>query len=267
MPTKGRSTLDPLAPDRDDRGVIEKVVVPLDGSSLSASALGPGGSLADAMNASLLLMTTRWDDEVGGAREYLEKQAAALGIDRVKTAIVHYRFAPEAILVAGRDPGTVVCMATHGRGGLGRPVLLVGPSVDRGAWQSAHWFAHGNLLVPLDGSKTAEAMVPIAADWAAMLDLRSWVVQVLPAPEGAVPGRDTESAYVRAQAKRMDHRGSEAQWEVLHATNVADALVMHAGRLPASLVAMSTHGRTGLARVVLGSVALRVVHESPCPCS
>lgn len=264
--------------------MITKVVVPLDGSPLAARALGPARSLAETTGASLALMTTRWDNEVAEARKYLQEQAAALGFDRVETTIVDDRVAPDAILLEGREPATVVCMATHGRGGLGqavlgsvaeavlrdsdRPVLLVGPSVERGVWEFVHWFAHGNLLMPLDGSKTSEAIVPIAAEWAAMLDLRAWVVQVLPAPTGGVvesPERDTESAYVRSVAMRVHDAGTATQWEVLHAPDAVDALVTHASRLPATLVAMATHGRTGLARVALGSVAMRMLHHSPCP--
>ena len=264
--------------------MITKVVVPLDGSPLATSALAPARSLAERAGASLLLMTTRWDDDVALAREHLEEQAALVGSDRVETSVIHDRTAPEAILLQGAEPGAVVCMATHGRSGLGqaalgsvaeavvrrshRPVLLVGPSVERGAWQSGFWFDHGNLLVPVDGSAISEAVVPIASEWAALLHLRPWVTEVLPAPARiVVPSRepDAETCFVRAVAEQI-HDGSEAtQWEVLHADDAAEALVTQARRLPAALVAMATHGRTGLSRAALGSVAMRVVHGSSCP--
>jgi len=86
---KRRSALDPRTVGRDDQVVITKVVVPLDGSPLAARALGPARSLAEATGASLALMTTRWDNEVA----------------------------------EGREPDTVVCMATHGRTGLARVAL------------------------------------------------------------------------------------------------------------------------------------------------
>jgi nucleotide-binding universal stress UspA family protein len=52
---------------------------------------------------------------------------------------------------------------------------------------------------------------------------------------------------------------------VLRALDPAAALVAEEARVPATLVAMATHGRTGLGRVALGSVATRVVHDSRCP--
>ena len=45
----------------------------------------------------------------------------------------------------------------------------------------------------------------------------------------------------------------------------ADAIVSLATAEPGSLVAMTTHGRSGLGRMVLGSVAERVVRQSGCP--
>jgi nucleotide-binding universal stress UspA family protein len=128
--------------------MITKVVVPLDGSALAERAVTPARSLAERIGATLLLMTARSGDDAGEARQRLDKQATALGFDRVDTAIVHDRSAAEAILTEARDPNAVVCMSTHGRSGLGqallgsvaeavlrgsdRPVLLVGPSLDRG---------------------------------------------------------------------------------------------------------------------------------------
>jgi nucleotide-binding universal stress UspA family protein len=264
--------------------MITRVVVPLDGSEHAVRAVGPARALAEATGAWLRLVTTRWDNEVDHARQHLEHEAAALGFDRVETVVVHDRSAPEAILVESREAGSVVCMATHGRGGVrqmvlgsvaeavlrgsSRPILLVGPSVERGVWQFAQWFLHGNLLVALDGSKISEVILPVAADWAGLLELREWMVQVLPPSTDAgidAPERQTESAYVRNVARGMHAADSPSQWEILHAPDAAEALIAYACRLPATMVAMATHGRTGLARVALGSVAMRVVHHSPCP--
>jgi nucleotide-binding universal stress UspA family protein len=264
--------------------MITKVVVPLDGSDLATNALLPARSLAEVTGASMQLLTTHWDNEVDPAREHLEEHAASLGYRRVETTVVHDRAAPDAIVLAGSEPGAVVCMATHGRSGVGqavlgsvaeavvrasrRPVLLIGPSVERGVWQFGHWFVDGNLLVPVDGSEASEAVVAVASEWAGMLHLRPWVTQVLPAPVGVIVqsgDRDAESAYVRAIAKQVHDGRAATQWEVLHATDPADALVAQVQRLPATLVAMATHGRTGIARTALGSVAMCLVHRSSCP--
>ena len=258
--------------------MIEKVVVPLDGSPLAGHALGPARSLAVSFGASMVLLSTHWEDGVGGARQHLDEQAARAGTRDVHTLVVHDRTPTEAILLESHDPTTVVCMATHGRGGLGasvlgsvaqavvheskQPIVLVGPSVDRG-WTLTPW---GTLLVPVDGSTTSEAIVPVAIDWAKMLRLRPQVVQVLPAGKEIVePVRDVESDYVRSVAKRCSTEDSSRRWQILRALDPASALVAHAHDLPATLVALATHGRTGIGRVAIGSVATRVIRLSHCP--
>ncbi len=192
--------------------------------------------------------------------------------------------AAEAILTEARDPNTVVCMSAHGRSGIGqvllgsvaeavlrgseRPVLVIGPSVDRGCWQFAHWFADGKLVAAIDGSTVSEAVIPAVAEWARLLGLRAWVVQVVQRADGVEPTldeHDAESAAVRHVAERVADAGEPARWEVLAGPHIPASLLDYANRLPASLVVMGTHGRTGLARVALGSVAMHVVHHSHCP--
>jgi len=258
--------------------MIDKVVVPLDGSSLATHALGPACSLAGATGASVVLVTTHWEDGAGDAREHLEQLAGALRVADVDTVVVHDRTPVEAILLESHDPTAAVCMATHGRSGIGasvlgsvaetvvreskHPVVLVGPSVDRG-WTLTRW---GNLLVPVDGSPTSAAIAPVAADWAQMLGLRPEIVQVLPAGKAIVEHpHDVEAAYVRDVASRCTNEDAPSHWRVLHALDPASALVAHAHDLPAALVAMATHGRSGISRVAIGSVAARVIRLSHCP--
>jgi nucleotide-binding universal stress UspA family protein len=51
----------------------------------------------------------------------------------------------------------------------------------------------------------------------------------------------------------------------LNGRDPAARLMDMAARLPAAAIALTTHGRTGLPRLVLGSVAMEVVHRAPCP--
>jgi nucleotide-binding universal stress UspA family protein len=177
------------------------------------------------------------------------------------------------------DP--IVCMTTHGYSGLGQvllgsvaeevigrvrsPLLLVGPSVDP---DLATTF--DTVVVCTDGSDDSRSIVPVASDWIRGLRLRAWVVQVLDpdvrrelekADEALV---ETNAAYALAQG--LIHRdGGGVNWDVLHGEDVPDAIVDYASGLPASLIAMATHGRSGLARFALGSVAASVVHSARCP--
>jgi nucleotide-binding universal stress UspA family protein len=264
--------------------MIAKVVVPLDGSLLAARALGPARALAERTGASLLLLMSVWGGAVGEPGEDLAGQAAALDFERVETLVVRDRSAGRAIVTQSGEPGSVVCMSTHGRSGIGqavlgsvaadvlqrsdRPVLLLGPSLERGAWESEHWFADGKLLVAVDGSKASEAVVPAAAAWSRTLHLPSLVLQVLLPTVGLILNSSehaAESGAVRSVAERLPQVDGATGWEVLHGHDVAASLLEYANRLPTTLIAMTTHGRSGLARVALGSVATRVVHKSPCP--
>jgi nucleotide-binding universal stress UspA family protein len=257
--------------------MIEHVVVPLDGSDLAARALRPARALAEATGASLRLMTTHWEDGEGGATRYLQDQAERLEFASVEALVIRDRPPEEAILLEGHRDHSVVCMATHGRGGIRQatlgsiaeavvrashaPVLLVGPHVDP-AWA----IGPGELLVPYDGSTTSGSVAPVATEWAHVLHLQLRAVQVLPAGKGIVERpHEVESAELRRFAARLQPGAAPARWEVLRALDPAAALVAEEARVPATLVAMATHGRTGLGRVALGSVATRVVHDSRCP--
>jgi nucleotide-binding universal stress UspA family protein len=264
--------------------MITNVVVPLDGSPLAATAIEPARALAEATGATLRLLAaeplTRWREQIHEANDYLEQQAASTGLPAVETLVVGDKAARQAILMQSQAPGAVVCMATHGRSGMGhaalgsvaeailhdsdRPLVLVGPSMTPAPLQ----LRHGNLLIAVDGSPASDAIIPIASDWAQMLELRPWVVEVVTTPTSTVgdaPERTSESATVRHIAQGLHDGGMLAQWEVLHDPDTADALLDYANQLPAALIAMATHGRTGLARVALGSVAMQVVHRGPCP--
>jgi nucleotide-binding universal stress UspA family protein len=264
--------------------MITSVVVPLDGSPLAATAIEPARALAEATGATVRLLAaeplTRWREQLHEANDYLEQQAASTGLTAVQTLVVGDKAARHAILVESQAEGAVVCMATHGRSGMGhaalgsvaeavlhdsdRPLVLVGPSMTPAPLQ----LRHGNLIVAVDGSPASDAIIPVVSDWARMLELRPWVVEVVPTPPSTVgdaPERTAESATVRHIAHRLHDGGPLAQWEVLHDPDTADALLDYANQLPAALIAMATHGRTGLARVALGSVAMQVVNRSPCP--
>ncbi len=262
----------------------DTVVVPLDGSRRAATALGPARALARRTGATMVLFRVYWDENPNKVQQYLDAEAIRLGDQEVATTKIKGGLVAHTILEEAVKPGAVICMATHGRGGIGqtllgsiaqavlvesnRPLFLVGPSVETGAWESEQWLATGNAIVTIDGSEASEAIVPVATEWARQLGLRVWVVQVLEdAAHSADPGKEpgAESAALRRVAAAIRDGGPEPQWELLRGDPVADTLIDYIDRLPASLIALTTHGRTGLARVALGSVAAKVVRESRCP--
>jgi nucleotide-binding universal stress UspA family protein len=258
------------------------VIVPLDGSLHAERALGPARTLAEQSNADLVLVTTR----LGGVLEpetYLESAAGKVGGARVRTVAVHDRLAIDAIMtLATTEPGAVVCLTTHARSGPGRvlfggitqevmrhtdvPLVLVGPAVAESAASSRF----KELVVCLDGSPVATAILPTAVEWAGDLGLEIWLVGVVD-PELAVVSltgqiADTfESTPMERVALELQGSDLGVNWETLHGHRAAPAIVAFAQERSAPMIAMTTHGRTGVARVIAGSVTMAVVREAPCP--
>ena len=137
------------------------------------------------------------------------------------------------------------------------------------------------ILVPLDGSELAARALPVAESLCRQLAAQLDVVSVLSpvvlpfvGGEPYVPGEvyvqmDTERTqsaqkYLGTVLAAAREHGVTAQAH-LHRGDPASSLVDLADELGATLVVMTTHGRTGLARFALGSVADRVVRGGVAP--
>lgn len=147
-----------------------------------------------------------------------------------------------------------------------------------------------NILVPLDGSELANAVLPYAQEIAKALGWSVIVLRVVsghPGPHprpGSAPieapldeetaPRIGYAAFQQEEAAAMDalaspvvrlrEAGVAAEPEV-GVGDARDVIVERAGEQDVALVAMASHGRTGLARIFRGSVAAAVVDRSPRP--
>lgn len=128
------------------------------------------------------------------------------------------------------------------------------------------------ILVPLDGSPLAEAVMPQVAELAAVR--KAEVVLLRVALAHAFPGADPVEAQVRAVEEAESYLGKLESDLVAHGLTVksvvryghaAEEILDHARVGGVTLIAMSTHGRSGIRRWVLGSVAETVVRHSPVP--
>ncbi len=137
------------------------------------------------------------------------------------------------------------------------------------------------LLVPLDGSPFSAKALPVAAAIAKRSGAAVHVVTVLD-PSAYVPfvpgevlvpvmdtdalaaRRDADSAAIRSVAEQLTADGISASGQLLEGT-VVEALSEHAVSIGADLVIMTTHGRSGLERLWLGSVATSFLQRAPCP--
>jgi nucleotide-binding universal stress UspA family protein len=87
------------------------------------------------------------------------------------------------------------------------------------------------------------------------------VVQMPPPPPDVM---DEIDRSLDAMAKQIDAAGVERLTTILQG-RAADEIVAYANRIPADLIVMGTHGRTGIRRVLLGSVAEQVLRQARCP--
>jgi len=130
------------------------------------------------------------------------------------------------------------------------------------------------VLVPLDGSRLAEAVLPAATAVARVFGARVTLLHVIEAQAPAtIHGephlRDAgeAEAYLRRVAQRplfADH-AAEVHVHVERTADVAGAVVDHAGELGADLVALATHGWGGLRDVLFGSLALQALQRGTIP--
>lgn len=270
------------APYRAEIVAVTHVVVPLDGSPFAERALPVASWVAGALRADVhLVEVVRSPDEEDGAIRYLDtvarrQQAAAW--DVVERKDVGAAIAD----LAGSGPGRMACLATHGRDRsatligsvaaslldrIPRPVMLVGPDA------RAVTAVDAPVVVAVDGTSRDHALVPVALGWAANLGRRLEVVTVAePAPayrDDRPPtrarGPARPEAYVAALAARAGEAGVAVSSQVAYdPVGVRDGLVPLLDRT-AALVVLGSRRRAGLSRAVLGSHALRIVHDARVP--
>jgi nucleotide-binding universal stress UspA family protein len=134
------------------------------------------------------------------------------------------------------------------------------------------------VLIPLDGSELGEAILPFAEKIAGPLDAEVVLVRVvepLSAVEAmAAPGvvtpdtfplREMEAKrYLTDVEKRLTGKGLRVRARI-QIGSPAEEIVAAAATVGADLIAMTTHGRSDLTRVLFGSVAEAVLRASPVP--
>jgi len=191
----------------------------------------------------------------------------------------------------------LVVMTTHGRGPLSRfwlgsvadallrrlpmPVLLVRPGEEEEPDRTAAP-ALRHVLVPLDGSPHAEEILKPAlalgaltgADYTLLRVVEPVPVVGVDLPGYAAAGTDLASldklqgdarVYLNGVAARLRGQGLHVQTRVAVNAQAAGAILDEAGRRGQDLIALETHGRGGLARLLLGSVADKVLRGATTP--
>jgi nucleotide-binding universal stress UspA family protein len=187
----------------------------------------------------------------------------------------------------------LVVMTSHGRGGVGRmvlgnvadqlvhrldvPVLILRPAEKTRRYPTPE---SRRILVALDGSAVAESILDQAATFARLTDSELLLVSVVqPIPILLPPflwpperltqtpeARELETRrYLETVQERLRAEGLAVQCRVTESAKVAREILRLARQDECSLIAMATHGASGLDRMMLGSVADQVVRHAEVP--
>lgn len=278
--------------------MIGTVIVPLDGSELAAEALPYARAIVEKLNIPLHLIWVVAPDAPASAKDeaqtYLREQATALGAHAQPSVRMGE---PEEQIVKAASEATepVIVMATHARGGLSR--LISGSVAERVISESGapvlvirHETKERQdgpvrtIAVALDGSVYAEAALPYAREMARAFDAELLLVRVAETSQiygimGAEPvgvasaeafneiteqlGKDARD-YLEAKAAQLRQDGITVRTETLEGF-AADQLMALERDMPIDVIVMATHGRSGLGRLVFGSVADRILKNGTTP--
>ena len=253
--------------------IPKTLVVPLDGSPFSERAVPIACALAARLHGNVLLMAAPYHGPFE-PKSYLAEIAGRCEGVPVETLQSDVHLPADAMLsVVGQSDDRIICMTSHGRGGLrwsmlgstaeevlrrsDRPVLLVGRHCrDDLLGPETH------VLAAVDGDESTAAVAPVAREWAEGLGLdlvAAFVVHPLDVESAEHPESLLDPMVLAfGGVGHVDAR-------LVSGSYVAGTLADFADDLPAALIVARTHARSGLARVALGSVTMAVLHQATCP--
>jgi len=276
---------------------MHRVLVPLDGSSFSETALLLAGEIAERTGRNLELVTVKPSVERRdappdtsatiesaqgvGARLYLDRQALAL--HRRFEVGVHSAVldgpVPSAIAEhVHHEPPDLIVMSTHGRSGPARlfsgsvadrllrelhcPFILVRPG---SALAAGRLSAQPRILVALDGSPLAESVVEEVSRFFPREEATLHLLRVIAPAEIFPVGAPTAEAYLESTASKLRELGWEVEHEAVIGWHPSVEVLRSAVVHRCDLVAMATRGLGGVQRMFLGSVADKVIRCAATP--
>ena len=180
----------------------------------------------------------------------------------------------------------LIVMSTHARAGLARlrfgsvadaiirqarmPVLLLRPPEEPAESIPEPHF--GRVVIPLDGSYMSHQVLAPASSFARLFESDVAFVHVdivhgqwRDVAPGRVPSAETPHAYLANIAAQVAHLFDHPHLESTYGEKASDAILDAAERLGAGLIAMATHGRGGIVRMLTGSTTSDVLHRTRLP--
>jgi len=286
--------------------MYEKILVPLDGSQTAEVALPYAEELAGRLGSEIVLlhiaepgtdqshhMYESYLKEMAevtkrGAEKYMAKPSEKT--IKVGATIIGGDPGEEIVRYADKENIGLILMATRGRSGITRwAVGSVAEKVSRAAKQPIALIRAKSgrpdlrekdridrILLPLDGSKESEAVLPYVEELSSKLQAEVVLLRIfeldfyvfgLEKLEQVESSRAEARDYLAKIEAQFKQKGINARSEFRELTPrpVAEEILKLADEIQADVVAMSTHGRSGVSQWAFGSVADKVLHAGNTP--
>jgi len=291
--------------------VLWKILVPLDGSELAEVVLPYAEEMAARLDSRVTLLSVSESEEADDYNQqevYIQRTADVTRANagnheekprdkdiKVSSVILIGDPAEEIVQYASKENVNLIIMATHGQSGMTvwnlgtvakrvvrattQPVLLIRA-------KSVHpdirtrGILH-RILVPLDGSKESEAIIPYVEGLTSRLEVDVFLfhmvgsgrhvftaqgVSRVPRNGDKVKKQENDAInYLAAVAQKLKEKGIRASFEVKAGHSPAEEIIKYRREIYADMVAMSTHGRSGARHWVLGSIADKVLDVGYAP--
>ena len=277
--------------------MFDRVLVPVDASDFPERIVPYVRYIAKTLSSSVTLLSVIAPWQSSGAEElasrrYLERLKVRL-VDRSirTTSMISYGYPAAGILrVADEEECDLIAMATHARGILGRimhgsvaesvirsssiPVLTICRQHPEGC--NGDRIFMSRIIVPLDGTPFAEAVLPVAEELARKLSVGLVTVRVIDTGEPYAATLDDVSStrldpnaqreavsYLHEVTRNLKAKGLNVQPR-LFVGSPGQAILDLTNEAP-SVVVIASHGRTGFDRWTEGSVTHTLVRKSQGP--
>ena len=280
----------------------QRILVPFDGSPLSAQAFALAlGLAAEGATITVLHVEEQRDDAARlGFEPVAERLRAIATGTTIETAIVHGEPADAIVAEADRLGADLIVMSTRGRGGIAR--LAFGSVTDKVVRASHRSVAviHGDdhvhdtatdeagrqphrfsrIVLPLDGTDVSAAALPVATELAKRLSIPVLAVSTINLVPLTSPSmvqdigmamnvedvyeetRDSAEVWLSAASRQLTADGVQNTTEFL---NGSAAYAIESLTSAGDLIVMATHGRSGVDRVLSGSVSDQLIRSGAAP--
>ena len=276
--------------------MYSRILVPLDGSAAAEQALPYARKLAQSFHApiDLIQIVEPLPRELGAdlnpqlhrhRNMELRRASAQTYLDRVRSQLQEAGLGASCLVSEGhvasnildeaaRNEGSIIVMSTHGRSGIARwvmgsttdkvvraanrPILAVhAPAQD---WRESNLQLE-TVVVPLDGSTLAEQVLPHVAFLASAMELNVLLLHVMSNEDSVL--EITAREYLQKVAENLQRQQVQSvNYRVIHGHPISGVISESAAKTSNAIIAMATHGHSGIMRWALGSVTSKVLGYS-----